>query len=320
LERVFAYYDEGLHPDQTLVVDGLVSRGPSLSHWPGNRTPERYRADTTTEMALRLAEDPRREEFLSGIRVVSNNHFDTDGLLSVWAVLHPGEALRHRRFLVDAARAGDFGTFTSADAVKFDLMVTTFGEPGRSPLRSRVGGGSEREWQQGIYDHLLSNLPGLFYTTQAHREMWQEPFESIVHSFERVRDGAAKIREYPGSCLSVIETEEDLEPMARFDSCRFHRMLTAQRDGRGYRFELAHHIFSWFDTVTQPRGARIDLAACASQLNAIDPSREGSWIYTGNEDLAARLFRADDAGSSTVSGLPLRRVEEFLVASLRNGR
>src|SRR3989442_10292729 len=144
LERVFAYYDEGLHPDHTLVVDGLVSRGPSLSHWPGNRTPERYRADTTTEMALRLAEDPRREEFLSGIRVVSNNHFDTDGLLSVWAVLHPGEALRHRRFLVDAARAGDFGTFTSAEEVKFDLMVTTFREAGRSPLRSHVREGSER--------------------------------------------------------------------------------------------------------------------------------------------------------------------------------
>lgn len=121
MKRVFATYDETLDPGQTLVVDGLVGEGPSLSHWPGNRTPERYRVDTTTEMALLLAEDPRREEFLSGIRVVSNNHLDTDGLLSVWAVLHPEEALRHRRFLVDAARAGDFGTFTSADAVKFDL-------------------------------------------------------------------------------------------------------------------------------------------------------------------------------------------------------
>jgi uncharacterized protein DUF6687 len=319
LERIFAYYHEALDPDQTLVVDGLVPRGPSLSHWPGNRTPPQYRADTTTEMALRLAEDSRREEFLAGVRWVSNNHFDTDGLLSVWAVLHPQEALRHRRFLVDAARAGDFGTFTSADAVKFDLLVTAFGEPGRSPLRSRRRGESEPEWHQGVYDHLLASLPDLLYSTRAHRELWEEPFESIVHSFERVRDGGATIREYPGSCLSVIETEEDLEPMARFDSCRYHRILTALRDGRGYRFELAHHIFSWFDTVTPPRGARVDLTPFASQLNAIDPSRAGRWTYTGNDDLAARLFRVDDAGSSAVSGLPLARVEEFLVTSLRSG-
>src|SRR5262245_48293696 len=95
LERRFEFYREDLDPAVTLVVDGVAPAVLNLSHWPGNRTPSRYRADTTTEMALHLAGDPQRERFLEGIRIVSNNHFDTDGLLSAWAVLHPDEALRH---------------------------------------------------------------------------------------------------------------------------------------------------------------------------------------------------------------------------------
>jgi hypothetical protein len=317
MDRTFCFYHAGLDPETTLVVDGLAPRCPTLSHWPGNRTPARYRADTSTEMALLLAGDPEREEFLTPVRTVSNNHLDTDGLLSAWAVLHPAEAMRHRRFLVDAARAGDFGTFTSSDAVKFDLLVTAWGDPERSPLGRQLKEVDEEERQRIAYEDLLPRLPDLFYKVDAHRRLWEDEFEAIVHSFQRVRDGAAAIREYPASRLSVLETEEDLEPMARFDSCRFHRVLTAHRDGRGYCYQLEHHIFSWFDTVTPPKGDRLDLTFLALQLAEIEPVRDGVWTYTGNHDLSARLFLSDAAGDAMVSGLPLQRVEGLLVESLR---
>ena len=317
MDRKFAFHHDGLDLDATLIVDGLVCGCRQLSHWPGNRTPGRYRADTTTEMALILAGDPGREEFLSRVSVVSNNHLDTDGLLSVWSVLHPEESLRHRRFLVDAARAGDFGTFTSPDAVKFDLMVSAWGDPGRSPLGRRLEKAGDEVRQGLAYEDLLPRLPDLFYRVAAYRRIWEDEFESIVHSFQRVRDGGAAIREYPASRLSVIETEEELEPMARFDSCQFHRVLTATRDGRGYRYQLEHHVFSWFDTVTPPRGERLDLTPLALRLNAMEPAKDGRWTYTGNQDLAARLFLADAGGEAAVSGLPLDRVEGLLVESLR---
>ncbi|PYQ14144.1 MAG: hypothetical protein DMH00_02475 [Acidobacteria bacterium] len=317
LKRRFEYFHEGLNPRSTLVVDGVAPPALNLSHWPGNRTPPRYRADTTTEMALLLAADPGRETFLSEVEVISNNHFDTDGLLSVWAVLHPQEALRHRRFVVDAARAGDFGTFTSPDAVKFDLLVTTFEDPQRSPVAPRLRGLGSDARSQAAYEELLGRLPELFYQSGAHRRIWEDEFESIVHSFQRLREGGARIREYPSSSVSVIETDEELEKMARLDSCRFHRVLTATRDGRGYRFQLEHHVFSWFDTVTPPRGARLDLSPLALELNALEPCREGRWIYTGNHDLEAKLFLADGEGEPLVSGLPLERVEALVTESLR---
>ena len=317
MNRRFEFFSEELDPAATLVVDGVAGRALNLSHWPGNRTPERYRADTTTEMALRLSEDPQRDEFLEPIRIVSNNHFDTDGLLSVWAVLNPDEALRHRRFLVDAARAGDFGTFTSPDAVKFDLMVTAFEDPKRSPIADLLLRHGSEERAGVVYHQLLGRLPELFYQAESHRRLWEEEFESIVHSFQRVREGGARIREYPASSLSVLETEEELEKMARFDSCRFHRVLTATRDGRGFRFQLEHHIFSWFDTVTPPKGARTDLTPLARELNSVEPNRERRWTYTGNQDLQARLFLPDAEGDPAVSGLPLERVEGLVSEALR---
>jgi hypothetical protein len=316
LERRFEFYREDLDPAVTLVVDGVAPAALNLSHWPGNRTPSRYRADTTTEMALQLAGDPQRERFLEGIRVVSNNHFDTDGLLSAWAVLHPEEALRHRRFLVDAARAGDFGTFTSPDAVKFDLMLTAFEDSRKSPLAARIQGLGEEERSRLIYAELLGRLPELFYQVDAHRSLWEEPFERIVDSFQRVREGGATIREHHASRLSVVETEEELEKMARFDSCRYHRVLTAIRDGRGFRFVLEHHIFSWFDTLTPPRGTRLDLTPLAHALNSMEPRSGTRWTYTGNHDLSARLFQPDGDGDPAVSGLPLERVEPLVSRAL----
>ncbi|HEV8376256.1 MAG TPA: DUF6687 family protein [Candidatus Polarisedimenticolia bacterium] len=317
MDRRFEYFHEGLDPRSTLVVDGVAPGALNLSHWPGNRTPERYRADTTTEMALLLAEDPERESFLAPVEVVSNNHFDTDGLLSAWAVLWPQEALRHRRFLVDAARAGDFGTFTSPDAVKFDLLVTAFEDARRSPIASRLKGLKEEERPRVVTEELLRRIPDLFYQVDAHRRVWEDEFESIVHSFQRVREGGARIREYPSSRLSVIETDEELEKMARFDSCRFHRILTATRDGRGYRFQLDHHIFSWFDTVTPPRGARLDFSPLAAELNSLEPARSERWVYTGNECLEAKLFLCDADGDPAASGLPLERVEALVTETLR---
>ncbi|HVM52995.1 MAG TPA: DUF6687 family protein, partial [Acidimicrobiales bacterium] len=43
--------------------------------------------------------------------VVTNNHFDQDGLAGVFALAEPDVAMRHRALLEDLAAAGDFGTY-----------------------------------------------------------------------------------------------------------------------------------------------------------------------------------------------------------------
>jgi hypothetical protein len=91
-----------------ISCDGLVSGAAlDLTHWQGNRTPEKYKADTSTEIALKFVDTPEaREQWANA--VVVNNHFDTDGVLSVWTLLDPASAQAQRELLIAAAEAGDF--------------------------------------------------------------------------------------------------------------------------------------------------------------------------------------------------------------------
>ena len=50
-------------------------------------TPAEVKADTSTEIALNLVASPNRAALTQGIELVTNNHFDTDGVLSCWTVL-----------------------------------------------------------------------------------------------------------------------------------------------------------------------------------------------------------------------------------------
>src|SRR5262249_9093223 len=78
-------------PANHLSVDGMTPVGPNLSHWPGNRTPPEWKSDLSTGICLNFARAAAsaRERFLDGAAVVLNDHYDTDGFLSLVAVLRP---------------------------------------------------------------------------------------------------------------------------------------------------------------------------------------------------------------------------------------
>ena len=88
--------------NKTITCDGLVPGAAlQLTHWTGNSTPDKFYADTSTEIALNFVSSPEAHDWEDA--VVLNNHFDTDGVLSAWALLEPEEALRRKKLLVDAA-------------------------------------------------------------------------------------------------------------------------------------------------------------------------------------------------------------------------
>src|SRR5689334_12326395 len=89
----FEFYTEALANTPKLSVDGTVDNSIHFSHWHGNATPTEVKADTSTEIALNLVASPNRAPLTNGIELVTNNHFDTDGVLSVWTVLNGERAL-----------------------------------------------------------------------------------------------------------------------------------------------------------------------------------------------------------------------------------
>ncbi|HYY57368.1 MAG TPA: DUF6687 family protein, partial [Pyrinomonadaceae bacterium] len=139
----FEYYHAGLDRVPKLSVDGTVSNSIHFSHWQGNRTPASVKADTSTEIVLNLVGSPNRRELTQGIELVTNNHFDTDGVLSVWTMLNDERALGLRESLIPAAEAGDFSEYTGEAAVRASIViqgsdqVAPSEEPG-SPLANHL--------------------------------------------------------------------------------------------------------------------------------------------------------------------------------------
>ncbi len=89
------------------AADGALRHGLDLelSHWIPNRTPARYKADTSTAICLRYLADPERD---TGYQLAVNNHVDVDGLLSLYSLCQGPAALAHRDTLIAAAEMGDF--------------------------------------------------------------------------------------------------------------------------------------------------------------------------------------------------------------------
>src|SRR5215813_14081714 len=114
----FEFYSEAIADLPKLSVDGTVDNAIHFSHWNGNRTPASVKADTSTEIALNVVASPNREELTSGIDLVTNNHFDTDGVLSCWTILNGERNLPLRDRLIAAAEAGDFSELSSEDGVR----------------------------------------------------------------------------------------------------------------------------------------------------------------------------------------------------------
>src|SRR2546430_17032581 len=142
----FEYYHDELTDVPKLSVDGTVANAVHFSHWQGNQTPASVKADTSTEVALNLVGTPNREELTRGIDLVTNNHFDTDGVLSVWTVLTGARALELRDRLIPAAEAGDFSEFTNEAAVRASIVIqgsdqASPNDEGGSPLAAYLAKG-----------------------------------------------------------------------------------------------------------------------------------------------------------------------------------
>lgn len=87
-----------------VVVDGSPNAGTvlTISHWPGIPAPPRCEGDTSAQMAFRYLD--RGADLHGRATVVTNNHFDQDGLAGVYTLVNPHDALSRRRQLEDWPR------------------------------------------------------------------------------------------------------------------------------------------------------------------------------------------------------------------------
>lgn len=311
---LFRYYDDSLRSIQKISVDGLVPDTPyHLSHWKDNRTPAPLKADTATEIAYKYNGTPGAGDFFPGITLITNNHFDTDGLLSVWTLLNPHRAEAMRTSFIGAAEAGDFHAFSSEEALQFNLMIEGLRDAPDSPIVTPAGQSREA----ACYNALLPSIPDLFYKRNDHQDLWQERFQEILLSFNLFEKGIILLEEYEEERLSVVIDEQKPAREAIDRYCQGDLYLIIQDrepDQGGFLYELEYRYYAWADTVERPPITLIPMDELASHLNRHEGNKRGHWMTRGyrNQGLTSVLKFADPEGKDLPSTLHPEEVIHFV--------
>jgi len=229
--RRFEFVEDSYEGEPPAIsCDGLVPGAVlDLTHWQGNRTPRRFKADTSTEIALKFVVSEEACEQWAGA-VAINNHFDTDGVLSVWTLLDPDQALANRDLLVAAAEAGDFDEWPALErGLALDAAIRGVG--------SRAGDDA------AAYRIVLRQLPDLIEHLEKREDLWGDEWAALNEAIASMDSGRIRA-ERLGTTGLLIHSFEVPEAPGPLLARRFlpgaKRYLLAFDRGGGlydYRYE-----------------------------------------------------------------------------------
>jgi len=312
----FEFYTDALENTPKLSVDGTVPNSIHLSHWEGNETPAELKADTSTEIALKLVASPRPEVFTRGVELVTNNHFDCDGVLSCWVVLTGERALPYRDLLISAAEAGDFSEHTSDDGVRVSIAIqgaeqSSPNNDDGSPLAEMLAG---REFATRIsdndalaYELIFPELERLLTNVDKYEPLWRDGWKHVADAMESFERGRSQVEEYAASRISLVTLAPELfngsVPFTAISKyVRGEMFLIAIPTSGGWFYRVDYPYYSWAETVVRPHIAHRDLSSALVALNAKEANRDGQWKKDNREMTSAVKF-FDLQGSLGVSRL-----------------
>jgi uncharacterized protein DUF6687 len=327
----FEYYHAGLDKVPKLSVDGTVANAIHFSHWQGNETPASVKADTSTEIALNLVSAPDREELTGGIELITNNHFDTDGVLSVWTVLTGAPALELRSELIAAAEAGDFSEFTGENAVRASIVIqgseSPIEEDSGSPLANYLAG-KVIDDDALAYELVLPKVAHVLAHPDQYEPLWRTGWERIAAALESFAKGASTSTEDPEGNVSLITLAPEVFSAAGFNPTSHAAPYTAiSRYARGRLFVIARPVsggwsyridypyYSWAETRVRPPIARRDFTALVSRLNELEKPAAASWKLDSGELASAIKFSQSDGTLGASSLEPDTVASEVRAAS-----
>ena len=327
----FEFYTAALDNVPKLSVDGTVDNAVHFSHWQGNKTLAELKADTSTEIALNLVASPNRAQLTQGIELVTNNHFDTDGVLSVWTVLTGEPALAYRDLLIAAAEAGDFSEHSSDDGVKVSIAIQGSDQASPSndqgsPL-ARLIAGEEVDDDARAYDLVLPQVERLLTNIDDYEPLWREGWRSVATAIDSFQQGRSNVVEYADARISLITLAPELFDGTGFSPTKHSAPFTAiSKFAKGELFLIAipttggwfyrldYPYYSWAETVVRPRIQRRDLTAALQLLNIRESNHDGHW-QTDDREMTSAVKYLDSGRMLTASRLQPEDVVSVLQTS-----
>ena len=303
-----------------VVVDGSATDNTrlTLSHWPSSPTPTDLLDDLSAQIVFRALADPSR---FDGIEAVSNNHFDQDGLASVFSLVRPEHALAHRHQIVDVASAGDFGVSLDRDSMRIAMAIAAYDDPARSPLDADVFAHGYAHQTAALYEALLPKFPELLAHPESARRLWEDDDAHLTECLEAIDRCEVALVEEPEVDLAVctlpeawaakaatrftVGTMSVLHPAALPHRTTRMRLLVSH--GHQHRLECRYE--TWVMYRSRKLTPRPDLRHLASRLDDIEG--RGCWQADAPDALIPAL--TCDAEGSRLSHVDIvNEVRRFL--------
>lgn len=303
MNRYFVPFAQ-LRQQPTIVVDSVgLGAALTLAHWRGAATPAALRDDTSAGSALRALHQPATPGLEA--RAVTANHFDIDGFVGVWALLHPALARQHEALLRLVATLGDFRELDFAHPLAGHALQLVcwlnaeekarFYEPFGAPARRW----REDEASAEKFAWFLPRFAEVLQQPEAFREAWQPEYERVQAAVASMQGPATQRRTYPEIGLAVVATPEPVPYYALFGPTAGTDIVLSLYEGN--RYELEYKYTTWVDLESRPTLPRLSLAPLVARLNALETSGR-SWAADGITDTGPLL---------RLTGKKLSKVERY---------
>ena len=324
---------EALAERPHVMVDGAArpSSVLTLSHWPQSPTPAFLARDVSAASVLeyvRLAASggagggfsraarPLREALAAGAaaEAVTNDHFDEDGLMSVFALVDPATALGKRRLIEAVATCGDFGVVSEEEVARIAFAIAPLAE-------SEAGAGSGTSER---YQATLPRLSELLEHPGRFERFWAAEAMELAAGRAAIERGEVVITEHGDLDLAVVARQRG-RPGARIPgaggglpvhAAAVHSLTPASRvvafDGEWCECYLRYE--GWVRTVSRRVPLRPDLAPLAIRLTAEEPSG-AEWEANGVGAIVARLRPAGEGRTEMAPSRIVTLVREYLASA-----
>jgi hypothetical protein len=301
-----------------IIVDGYPTNGTvlTLSHWPDSGTPGPFSDDLSTQIVFNYLDGSERVD----ADLVSNNHFDQDGLCGIYALINPEQAASQRDLLIDVASAGDFATFRDRNAARIAIAIAAYETDEASPIARELAGKPYGAQTSTLYRQLLGVLPQMLENPDGYRAFWEAGDARIDESEKAIASGTVTVTERHDIDLATVIVPEDypdandnewsggVHPMALHNETQRHRILVQ----RGNRYRLRYRYETWVKFTSRPVTPRVDLAPLAERLS--EEEKDGRWRFEGVDQITPSLHLEEDEESSIPPQRFRALVEEFLTA------
>ena len=250
-----------------VICDGSTRKSTvlTLSHWPDSGTPPEIMADLSAEIVLKYLQSP---DLHVDVDAVSNDHFDLDGFMSVWAMVHPAAALADPSLVAEVARAGDFACTTDRRAARIAFALGSFRHDGDKPTE--------------LFVDLLDRFGDLAAHIEDYADRWKDEDEQLEATEAALDAGTIHIEEDLEVDLAIVTIDPSVSlwgehrfsilgrspchPIPLHNRTERFRVLYRHGEWAG----LVNRFESWVQYQSRRVLPRVDLTKLASELSEID--------------------------------------------------